>query len=44
LPTKKDHALVAYLREARDRFERLSVPRWVSRVTALADRLGLPID
>lgn len=33
-----------HLHEARDRFERLGVPRWVQRVTALAERLGLSID
>jgi DNA-binding SARP family transcriptional activator len=33
-----------HLREARDRFERLSVPRWVERVTTLAGRRGLSID
>src|SRR5262245_35634093 len=35
---------VSHLREARDRFERLNIPRWVERVMTLADRLGLSID
>jgi len=37
-------AAVTHLREARDRFERLGVPRWVERVATLADRLGLSIE
>jgi len=35
---------VTHLREARDRFERLSVPRWVERVTTLAHHLRVFID
>jgi len=36
--------VVTHLRAARDRFGRLSVPRWVERVTKLADYLGVSID
>jgi len=35
--------VVTHLRAARERFERLSVPRWVERVTKLADHLGVSI-